>query len=156
MIDKAKQCFDQWKEKYDNYVSDMDNELTVLAREEEERQRRLMMKQPSPPPSERPIVGNIEDLIDVSKSRIRRGQLERIGRLLDDNHLDINERSVKYKGWTAAIAAARQGRVTVMRYLVSRGADVNISDSVSILPLPTPSSPEPAGFQTAPTICVRV
>ncbi|XP_067653866.1 uncharacterized protein [Haliotis asinina] len=57
----------------------------------------------------------------------RRGDLERVKRILAEGHVDINYRG-GYYSWTPVMMAAWKGHRDVVEFLVDRGADVSLLD----------------------------
>ena len=137
LFGKLKKCVADMREGYFAYQKRLQEELTEIAREEEEKREALLRAQRIVYEKEpiKKITGTLNDLIDVCRSRVKAGKVERARRLLEDNDLDVNGHSKYYGDWTPTIAAARSGHIPCLKFLVSEGADVNASDKHGWTPL---------------------
>ena len=137
LMGKAFACYHKYHDRYVALVKSFDEQFTVLAREDAETARlaALHTSPPSTVASPR-IDATIEDVIDLCKSRVKSGKVQRLKKLIRDNYIDVNIPSELYKGWTPAIACARAGSTKTLRVLVEEcGADVNVCERHNWSPL---------------------
>ncbi|KAL5017973.1 hypothetical protein ScPMuIL_003695 [Solemya velum] len=69
------------------------------------------------------------------------GDLEKIRKLIEEKSVDVNSRN-KVNGWTALHWAAKRGHVTLVKYLLLKGADPTIASASNELAAQVTIDPE--------------
>jgi len=138
LMGKAFACYDTYHAQYVDFMNAADRHFTQIAREDAQEAARLLALQHSPPSTVNSprIDATLEDVIDLCKSHVKRGKVQRLKKLVRDNFIDVNQNSDMYGGWTPLIAAARMGSTSTMQVLINQfEADVNVCEKHGWSPL---------------------
>lgn len=77
-------------------------------------------------------VSKADELVEAASN----GDLEQVKTLIEKEGIDINARETEYEiGETALIGASTGGQLEVVKYLISKGADINIKDNDGVTAL---------------------
>lgn len=78
-------------------------------------------------------VSKADELVEAASN----GDLEQVKTLIEKEGIDINARETEYEiGETALIGASTSGQLEVVKYLISKGADVNVVAKIDEKMLP--------------------